>query len=81
MRVKELVEGERNRNKTCLLYRVYDAKLKDEDEQIRFCISSIREVSFREEVKKGEFLIDLESMKLVLETEDRNVARAMATEF
>lgn len=64
-----------------LVYRVYDAKLSDEDETIRFCVSSMREFSFIEEIKSGKRLIELDSMKLVHETEDRNEARSMATEF
>lgn len=64
-----------------LVYRIYEAKLKDEDEMIRFCISSVRESTFIEEVKKGQKLIELDSMRLIYETEDRNEARSMATEF
>jgi hypothetical protein len=64
-----------------LVYRVYEAKLKDEDEMIRFCISSMRELAFIEEVKNGQKLIELDSMRLIYETEDRNEARSLATEF
>ncbi len=64
-----------------LVYRVYDAKLRNEHQQIRFCVSTIREVTFKEDVKQGKILIEWESMQLVLETEDRNEARKMAHEF
>jgi hypothetical protein len=63
------------------VYRVYQAKLKGEDEIIRFSVSELREISFRKEVEEGRFLIDLDSLVLLKETEDRNEARALATEF
>lgn len=69
------------KQETKVVYRVYQAKLKDEDETIQFCVSNVREVSFIEEVKKGYFLIELDTLTLIKETEDRNEARAMATEF
>lgn len=63
------------------VYRVYDAKLKDEDTPIRFAVSTIREVSFRQEIEQGLLMIELDSLSLFLETEDRNQARALAPEF
>lgn len=63
------------------VYRVYQAKLKAEDETIQFCVSAVREVSFIEDVKNGLYSIDLDTLTLIKETEDRNEARAMATEF
>ncbi|MEX3623594.1 hypothetical protein [Viridibacillus arvi] len=66
----------------CLpVFRMYEAKLKNEKETIQFSVSEIREVSLREEIKKGFLDIDLDSMKLIKETEDRNEARSMATEL
>lgn len=63
------------------VYRVYDAKLKDEDTSIRFAVSEIREKSLKEEIEKGILNIELNSMSLFLETEDRNQARTLAIEF
>lgn len=63
------------------VYRVYQAKLKNDGDTIQFCVSLVREVSFIEDVKKGQYLIDLDTLTLIKETEDRNEARAMATEF
>ncbi|WP_121616841.1 hypothetical protein [Virgibacillus halodenitrificans] len=77
----KLFKKEAIQHETKSVYRVYDAKLKNEEETIQFCVSSVRELSFIEDVKKGRILIELDTLTLIKETENRNEARAMATEF
>lgn len=60
-----------------LKYRVYRARLVDEEETFLFTVSSVREVSLREEIRKGERLIDERSIKLVFETKSRNKVLAI----
>jgi hypothetical protein len=64
-----------------LKYRVYKAMLSDGREEIKFCVSSVREVSLRQQIKRGELMIDEDSMQLIHETTSRNEARAMAVEI
>lgn len=64
-----------------LKHRVYRARLLD-GEEFSFVVSSVREVSLREEIRKGEKLIDESSLVLVFETEDRNEAlKITSSEF
>ena len=69
-----------------LKYNVYEANLTDEkgkrlNEKIRFCTSTLRWPTLKEEIKNKERLIDEETLKMIYVTEDRNEARRMATEF
>lgn len=64
-----------------LTFRVYKGRHSLDHDEIQFMVSSLREPSFREDIRKGEFLIDEDSLVLIHETSDRNEARAMATEF
>ncbi len=58
------------------VYRVYEAQNPGESEVYRVAMSGLRELSFREEIARGERLVQL--IRLVAETDDRNEARAQA---
>ena len=69
-----------------LRYNVYEANLTDEkgkrlNEKIRFCTSTLRWQTLKEEIKNKERLIDEKTLKLIYVTEDRNEARRLATEL
>lgn len=57
-----------------LVYRVYEGEIIPEGEKFVFCVSSLREISLREEIRKGERLMKIG--KLVLETDDPNEGSA-----
>ena len=58
-------------------YKVYEATDLNTGELFRFSISTVRYASFIEEVKSGKRAIDLNSLKLIHETADRNLALEM----
>lgn len=58
------------------VYRVYEAQVAGEEATFLVAVSDIREVSLREEIARGERLMQL--LRLVAETGDRNEAREMA---
>lgn len=69
-----------------LIYYVFECNLTEldhtpTDEKIKFCCSNVRWASLKEEIERGERLIDPRSIKKIYETFDRNEARSMATEF
>ncbi|WP_143106775.1 hypothetical protein [Neomoorella thermoacetica] len=57
-------------------YRVYEARNLGESDIYRVAMSDLRELSFREEIARGERPMQL--IRLVAETGDRNEARNMA---
>jgi hypothetical protein len=57
---------------------VYEAKDLDTGESFRFTISTVRYASFIEEVRSGKIPLDLNSMILIHETANRNLALDMA---
>ncbi|MDQ0896240.1 MULTISPECIES: hypothetical protein [unclassified Paenibacillus] len=63
------------------IYRVFEARLKDEGTMIKFCCSNVRQPSLVEDIRSGRFLIDPDTAVCIFETFDRNEARSMATEF
>jgi len=58
------------------VYRVYEARNLGESDVYRVAVSDLRELSFREEIARGERLMQL--IRLVDQTGDRNEARNMA---
>ncbi|WP_026801304.1 hypothetical protein [Pontibacillus halophilus] len=64
-------------------YHIYQAQLDYEDEQsyVEFCLSTVRKHSFIEDVKKGKISIHLGSMTEIFQTNDPNLAHALATEL
>lgn len=66
------------------IYRVYLAEISGDPydgEPFLFSVSNVREYSLREEIAKGERLIKPNSLRLLFETFDRNLARSLATEM
>ena len=63
------------------IYRVYRAEFSFEDSSFEFSCSNVREVSLRRDIETGHLLIKPNSLKLLVETFDRNEARALATEL
>ena len=63
-----------------LAYRVWEAKFLDSDETIRFSCSTLREISLRQQMERGELTIDPASMVMVAEFTNRNDACRMAGE-
>ena len=61
-------------------YGVYEAQTTD-GETFRFCCSNVRLVSLMREIEEGRWSIRPDSVRLIYTTDDRNEARAMATEF
>jgi|LSQX01.3.fsa_nt_gb hypothetical protein len=58
------------------VFRVYEITF-DDGYIGRIAMSAVREVSFRQEIAEGE-RTGIVDMKFLLETEDRNEARALA---
>jgi hypothetical protein len=58
------------------MYRVYEARNHDETGAYQVAVSAVREISLREEIASGERRMAL--LRMVLETDDRNEARAAA---
>jgi len=63
-----------------LRYRVWDAKVRQSGETVRFSCSTLREISLRQQIARGELTIAEDSMVLVAEFVNRNDARRMAAE-
>jgi len=62
-----------------LTYIIWEARIPGEAETFPVVVSNVRDVSLREEVRRGERMLEL--IRPVAVTDDRNAARAIGFEL